>query len=62
MPFTAICKGRRVNSLLCKESEWEELKESERGIQNTEMSRMQGGYDSTLWYKQPNTSAFRTPF
>ncbi|MCY4553712.1 MAG: competence protein CoiA family protein [Candidatus Poribacteria bacterium] len=30
MPFTAIREGRRVNSLRYKESEWEELKESER--------------------------------
>ena len=30
MPFTAIYKGRRVNSLLYKEREWKELKESER--------------------------------
>lgn len=30
MPFTAIHKGRRVNSLLYEEREWKELKESER--------------------------------
>ena len=59
MPFTAIHKGRRANSLLYEEKEWRELKESEREYRTLKCPECEEGMIAR-WCRKQNSSIFST--